>query len=163
MLPLMFYRCYVSNAFIQPGDQLLLASKTNDSSGPPITRVSFPLCLSYGNAEVFTRQSSDGKSNILISCGFNEKSATWDSLTTFILQALMFISDFFFSQICFFFNYPLFIFLFVSDPYLSSVRIDWQTYIYRMCVSTYITDKKFKFSFWKKSHRLSCIYLIKNW
>lgn len=95
MLPLMFYRCYVSNAFIQPGDQLLLASKTNDSSGPPITRVSFPLCLSYGNAEVFTRQSSDGKSNILISCGFNEKSATWDSLTTFILQALMFISDFF--------------------------------------------------------------------
>lgn len=105
MLPLMFYRCYVSNAFIQPGDQLLLASKTNDSSGPPITRVSFPLCLPYGNVEVFTRQSSDGKSNILISCGFNEKSATWDSLTTFILQALMFISEFFFSDLFFFIHY----------------------------------------------------------
>lgn len=67
MLALMFHRCNVSNAFIQPGDQLLLASKTIDSSGPPITRVSFPLCLPHGNAEVFTRQSFDGKSNILIS------------------------------------------------------------------------------------------------
>ncbi len=103
MLPLMFYRCYVSNAFIQPGDQLLLASKINDSSGPPITRVSFPLCLPYGKAEVFNRQSSDGKSNILISCGFNEKSVTWDSLTTFILQALMLISVFFLFSDQFFF------------------------------------------------------------
>jgi len=67
MLPLMFHHCYVSNAFIQPGDQLLLASKTIDSSGPAIIRVSFPPCLPYGNEEDFTQQSFYGKSTILIS------------------------------------------------------------------------------------------------
>lgn len=136
MLPLMFHRCYVSNAFIQPGNQLLLASKTNDSSGPPITRVSFPLCLPYGNSKVFTRQSFDGKSNILISCGFNEKSATWDLQTTFILQALMFISDLFFLL-----RLVLLTIHYLYSCYwtISVFSVNRLTNIYIWCVCTCIT------------------------
>ncbi len=97
-------------------------------------------------------------SNILISCGFNEKSATWDSLTTFILQALMLISVFFlFSDQFFFTIHYLYSCLLVTHMCLRCESLNRLKHTECVCLLTLLLKSlsSLKFCFWKKSHRLT--------